>query len=110
MNENIHPLMYQKLVELFRNKKYKEILDLFSYVIKIDRNNNKLNIFRYVTKEKIVFSLRARIWKLGNPNENKLIKSDIKFSSKENLNYLEVKKMLINDIYKRIIKNEIMMV
>ncbi len=98
--------------ELYESKRYKQITDLFSYVIKIEKIINKPLTDKIFSKDYQLFTLNAIYWSRENPEGYKKISASVKISSREKnkLNIFKIKKQLIENICKTVIKNEIMMI
>ena len=93
---------------LYENKKYKQITDLYSVVIRIEKENNKPVICKIFMKECAIFSINAYYWNCNSANNCKKITSNIKFYNKEyiNMENKTIAKLLVYKLYEDIIKKE----
>lgn len=102
----------KRIEQLYRNKKYRQITDLFLFVIEIEKILNNPIINKIFIDEDVLLSLNALVWNKNNPKTYKKMSSAVKMNSKDfkNTKIKAVKKHLINNIYEQVIKNEIMMI
>ncbi|MCD7779205.1 MAG: hypothetical protein LUH05_00845 [Candidatus Gastranaerophilales bacterium] len=98
--------------KLYKNANFRQIIDLFSFVIKIEKNLNVPVINRIFTSEYLLLSLNAVYWNINNPENYYKISSSIKISSNNinDFNIKEIRKLLVKNIYEEVIKKEIMMI
>ena len=89
----------------------KNLVYLHNIVIKFEKCENKIKFFRFFTNKKVIVSLSALAWKKENYKNYKKYISEIELSHKEfsSLCEKEIREILINDIFKQVIKNNIMM-
>jgi len=97
---------------LYREQKYKQIADLFLFVVDIEKNVNKPIINKIFTDNDVLLSLDALVWNRNNPQSYKKMSSVIKINSEDfkNIKIKTIQNYLINNIYEQVIKNEIMMI
>ena len=92
--------------------KLKQILDLHDYVIKIETTDRKTFVYRFFFKNHAEFSISTIAWQKNKFLDYKRYKAKIEISKEELSKYTEkeLKIILLSDIYKQIIKNNIMMI
>ncbi len=90
----------------------KQILDLHDYVVKTETTNKKTLLYKFFFKKHAIFSVKAQAWKKHNYLDFTNYIATITIKNEELSKYTEkkLKIILISDIYKQIIKNNIMMI
>lgn len=88
------------ITKLYQNGKYKQILELTGYVVVLEKAISVL-----VLNEVVKVSLNAYVWNISNEFEYE------KYAAEIHLKNLKsgIRKILIEDIFKQVIKNKIMM-
>ena len=88
-----------------------QIADINGFVIKPEKSNRKLVFNRIFNKNFVEISLYATIWNKKEHNKYKKLKGIINMSHTElkKLKYEELKRILLTDILKQVIKKDIMM-
>lgn len=97
-----HNYKYNQMIieNLYQNGKYKQILELTGYVVVFE------NALLLVVKNEIVHvSLNAYVWNLTNEFWYEKYTAEIYSKSLKS----GIRKILIEDIFKQVIKNKIMM-
>lgn len=102
----------KKLENLYKSNHLKEIINLYSFIIKIEKNGNIPITTKILKEESIIIFMNAIIWETKNPIEFQKITGKLIVSSEEikNTSAKEIRKKLIDNIYKQVIKNKIMMI
>ena len=90
----------------------KQIVNIHDYIIKPDKNGNKLIFNKFFFKNEIEISLNANVWPKNNYLMYKSYQSKFRIPINEiqNYSYQKLKTILLSDIYKQVIKNNIMMI
>lgn len=112
MSGNMKNIDYFKRSESEIFAELKQILDLHDYVVKTETTNKKTLIYKFFFKKHAIFSVKAQAWKKDNFIDFKHYTSTITIKNEELSKYTEkeLKIILISDIYKQIIQNNIMMI
>lgn len=102
----------KSIEELYRNKDYKQITDLFLLTVEIEKILNKPVINKIFIDNDVLLSLNALVWNRNNPKTYKKISAHLKINCEDlrNAGIRTIQKHLIDNIYKQVIKNEIMMI
>jgi hypothetical protein len=104
--------IYNKLFRLYQQDRFKEILDLCSLNIKIEKTYNKPTINCIYLQDNVIYSLNALIWFQQNPNVyeryNYQLVEDIK--TIKNMTNYNISKEVVKNLYKDVIKNKILMI
>ena len=89
----------------------KNIINLYDYVIKPEISNNKFVLEKIFLEKQVKYSLNAIYWNKNNLYGFNRIKSEITINIDElrKISNKEIKNILIEDIYKQVIKNNILM-
>ena len=89
----------------------RKTIDLHDFVIKSELNNRKSGLIKIFLKDKVLISLNAIVWKKENYKTYKKYTAYIELSQEEFLSQgnNKIKKILLCDIFKQVIKNNIMM-
>ncbi len=97
---------------LYREQKYKQIADLFLFVVDIEKIVNKPIINKIFIANDVLLSLNALVWNRKNPQSYKKMSSVLKINAEDlkNIKIKTIQNYLINNIYEQVIKNEIMMI
>ncbi len=97
---------------LYKVAKYKQITELFSFVIKVEKNINLPIINKIFTEQYKILSLNAAYWNKNNPEKYYRISSSININTNDikEFDIKKIRKQLVDNIYKEIIKKEIMMI
>ncbi len=95
--------------KLFKLKKYKEIANAESYIIKLERNGSKIILDRLFTKETVLITVSALYWSINDYKNYKKIKASILLKLPLNIDNREIIKILRDKIYEEVIKKAIMM-
>ena len=92
-------------------KEMKKLTDLYGYIVKPEKSLNKVILHRIFYNNSVQISLVATVWNIHNYKEYKKYKAqlDIEFKELEFLNYTKIKKLLLEDIFSQVIKNNILM-
>jgi hypothetical protein len=98
------------VVSLYNSRRYKDITDLYSIKVCIEKSENKPVIYKFFTENYAVFSINAYYWDYASAKNCKKITSTIKFYNKEYINtgQKRITKLLVYKLYEDIIKKEIM--
>lgn len=90
----------------------RRILDLHDYVIKIETTDRNAFVDKFFFKNHTEFSISTIAWQKKNFLNYKRYKAKIAIKNEEIFKYTkkELKIILLSDIYKQIIKNNIMMI
>ena len=105
-------LKNNNLQTLYKNNNLKEIINSYSFIVRIEKNGNIPITTRILNKESISIYMNAIIWDLKNPSEFQKYTGELIISYKD-IKYIstkEIKNKLIESIYKQVIKNKIMMI
>lgn len=91
--------------------KMKELTDLYGYIVKPEKTSNKVILYKIFNNNFVQISLVATVWNMHNYKEYKRYKAqiDIKTEEIERINYNKIKKLLLEDIFSQVIKNNILM-
>lgn len=112
MNGNMKNIGFFKRSKSETFAELKQILDLHDYVVKTETANKKTLIYKFFFKNYVIFSVRAQAWQKGKYLDFRNYNATIKIKNEELLKYTEkeLKIILISDIYKQVIQNNIMMI
>lgn len=90
----------------------KKVVDLHDFKIKEETLNKNSILCRFYYNNFIEISINTIVWKNSNSRNFKRYKAQIKLKNTEITNYTrkQLKTILLTDIYKQIIKNNIMMI
>ena len=97
----------ETLKSLLKQRKYKQITDLYNIKIRPEKAGNKLIINRIIYKDGMKTSLSAIVWEINKINNYKKYNVCIKTTKSED--YKTLTKKLLNALYAKVIKNKIMM-
>ena len=89
----------------------RKTIELHDFVIKSELNNKKSGLIKIFLNDKVHISINAIVWKKENYKTYKKYSSSIELSQEEflSLGNNKIKKILLCDIFKQVIKNNIMM-
>ena len=101
-----------KLKKLYENDHFKEIFILSGFKITFDRCGNKASLIKIFNNKSVSIYIKAIIWNINNPLKYETVTSKLTLSSKEieTISPIKIRKELVNNIYKQVIKNKIMMI
>ena len=90
----------------------KQLVYANDYIVKPEKNGNKLILNKFFFENKIEISLNAIAWFKNNYLTYKSYQSKFIIQANEiqNYSYHKLKIILLSDIYKQVIKNNIMMI
>lgn len=93
-------------------KELKRITDLYGYIVKPEKIDNRLVFHRIFCKENVQISLWANVWNIKSFNVYEKYTSTIHINYKDlkNFDYCKVKSLLLKDILKQVIKKNIIMI
>lgn len=105
---NIKDFLAKKECELIA---LKEVCELFDYIVKIDLKDRKAILDTIIKNDEMCISLFALVWNKKNFLSYKRYKVQICIKTEEVKNYSkkEIRNILLCDIYRQVIKNNIMM-
>lgn len=91
--------------------KMKELTDLYGYIVKPEKSSNKIILHKIFNNNFVQISLVATVWNIQNYRGYQKYKAQIDIKIKELgiLNYNKIKKLLLEDIFSQVIKNNILM-
>ena len=109
MAENFNAIKMEKLYE---NKNFKEIFLLSGIRIKFERCGNRVTLIRLFDDKSVNIHIKATVWDVNNPLNYETITGKLTLSIEEinTISPIEIRKELVNNIYKQVIKNKIMMI
>lgn len=93
-------------------KELKQLADLYGFIVKPEKRNNKV-IFHWIfNEESINISLWAMVWNINNYKHYKKYTAQINIEAQriEDYNYSKLKFILLKDILLQVIKNNIIMI
>lgn len=95
--------------EIFAEQK--QLLELHDYVVKLDSSYKKALIYKFFFENHVEFSISTIVWQKNKFLDYKRYKAKIAIKKNELFKYTEkeLKIILLSDIYKQIIQNNIMM-
>lgn len=101
-----------KLKKLYENNHFKEIFILSGFKITFERCGNKASLIRILNNKFVNIYMKAIVWNINNPLKYETFTSSLTLSSKEieTISPIKIRKELVNNIYKQVIKNKIMMI
>ncbi len=101
-----------KLKKLYENNHFKEIFILSGFKITFDRCGNRASLIKIFNNQSVNIYIKAIIWNINNPLKYETFTSSLTLTSKEieTISPIKIRKELINNIYKQVIKNKIMMI
>ena len=101
-----------KLKKLYENDHFKEIFILSGFKITFDRCGNRASLIKIFNNQSVNIYIKAIIWNINNPLKYETFTSSLTLTSKEieTISPIKIRKELINNIYKQVIKNKIMMI
>ena len=101
-----------KLKKLYENNHFKEIFILSGFKITFDRCGNRASLIKIFNNQSVNIYIKAIIWNINNPLKYETFTSSLTLTSKEieTISTIKIRKELINNIYKQVIKNKIMMI
>ena len=87
-------------------------IELHDFVIITEKNTNKTSFTKIFLKNKVLVSTSAIVWNKNNYKSYKKYFSQYEFSLEEFSSKKEkdLRRMLLSDIFKQVIKNNIMMI
>lgn len=90
----------------------KQITDLYSYIIKPEKSGGKLIFNKQFYGNHLLISLNALVWNLNNCKQYKKYTAKLVIENKDIrfINYKSLKYKLLEDIFKQVIKNNILMI
>lgn len=105
---NIKDFLAKKECELIA---LKELCELFDYIVKIDLKDRKATLDTIIKNDEMCISLFALVWNKKDFLPYKRYKAQICIKTKEIKKYSkkEIRNILLCDIYRQVIKNNIMM-
>lgn len=105
---NIKNFLAKKECELIA---LKELCELFDYIVKIDLKGRKAILDTIIFKDKLQISLLAIVWNKKDFLSYKRYKAEIYVKNEEIKKYSkkEIRNILLCDIYRQVIKKNIMM-
>ncbi len=101
-----------KIKKLYENNHFKEIFILSGFKIAFERCGNKASLIKIFNNKSVNIYMSAIVWDIKNPLKYETVTSKLTLSSKEieNISPTKIRKELVSNIYKQVIKNKIMMI
>lgn len=101
-----------KLKKLYENNHFKEIFILSGFKITFARCGNRASLIKIFNNKSVNIYMKAIIWNVNNPLKYETFTSSLTLTSKEieTISPIKIRKELVNNIYKQVIKNKIMMI
>ena len=92
-------------------KKMKELTDLYGYIIKPEKSSNKIILHKIFYDNYVQISLYAFVWNVKSYKDYLRYKAQINIEVRKLrvLNYNKIKTVLLEDIFKQVIKNNILL-
>lgn len=89
----------------------RKTIELHDFVIQTEKIENKTSFMRIFLKNKVIVSTNAIVWNRCDYTGYKKYSSQLEFSLEEfsSLKEKDIKMILLSDIFKQVIKNNIMM-
>ncbi len=109
MDTNLKRMNIKKLYE---NNQFKEIVNLFNINISVEKFNNRASLIKFFDDKSVNIYTKATVWNINNPSNYETFTSTLTLSLEQikTISPKEIRKELVNNIYKQVIKNKIMMI
>ena len=105
-------LKRMNIKKLYENNQFKEIVKLFNINISIEKFNNRASLIKFFDDKSVNIYMKATVWNTKNPSNYESFTSTLTLSLEQikTISQKEIRKELVNNIYKQVIKNKIMMI